>query len=63
MVVWSPPVALKEKVSNCPGVFTWRRVVWPQVSETGEQGLLGRWNATLYAPVSIAVVEGLTTTR
>src|ERR1019366_581654 len=47
MVVWSPPVALKEKVSSCPGRFTWRRAVWPQVSDSGEQGLLGRWKARL----------------
>src|ERR1035438_1784506 len=63
MAVWSPPVALKEKVSSCPGRLTWRSAVWPQVSDTAEQGLLGRWKATLYAPVMVALVEGLTTTR
>jgi len=42
---------------------TWRSVDWPQARVVGEHGLLGRWKATVNEPVSLAVVEGLTTTR
>ena len=42
---------------------TWRSVGWPQLRVVGKHGLLGRWKATVNEPVSLAVVDGLTTTR